>query len=118
MATQEFANHFVLLVRSGNLHKVYDTLFDPNTASIESSGVKLVWKGIDEIKSKADWWNENHEVHGFETGDPSVNGNQFVLTYTVDVPPKMTSERTKGSEYAVYDLRDDKIIREAFFPIV
>ena len=118
MTTQEFANQFVTLLRSGKTDEVYETLFDSNAESIEASGDKLVWKGIHEIKAKADWWNENHEVHGFETGDPSINGDQFVLTYTVDVTPKMTGKRIKGSEYAVYDLKDGKIIREAFFPIV
>lgn len=118
MTTQEFANHFIKLIRLRKPNEAYETLYDLLAESIEASGDMLVWKGPNEISARTNWWNANYELHGFEARDLSVNGDQFVLTYSVDLTPKITSNCITGSEDAMYAFKDGKIVREAFFPIV
>ncbi len=78
-------------------------------------GDKTRWEGLAEVKGKSEWWAANHEVHGFTTEGPYVNGDAFVLKFTIDVTQKANGQRFKGEEMALYTVKDEKIVEERFF---
>ena len=51
--------------------------------------------------------------------DPLLAGSngedQFAVQYTFDVTAKPTGERIQGTEMALYQVKDGKIVREQFF---
>lgn len=51
---------------------------------------------------KGDWWRENHEVHGVSVNGPYVNGDQFVVRFTIDATPKATGQRMTMDEMSIY----------------
>ena len=55
-----------------------------------------------------------HEIHSVEVEGPYVNGNQFVVRFTMDVTPK-GGQRMQKDEMGVYTLADGKIVEERFF---
>ncbi len=57
-----------------------------------------VCRGKEAVKAKGDWWQANHEVHGATVEGPYVNGDQFVVRFTMEVTPKATGERVTMDE--------------------
>ena len=43
------------------------------------------------------------------------NGNQFLMTFTIDVTPKMTGQRMQMLEFGLYTVENGKIVEERFF---
>jgi hypothetical protein len=64
---------------------------------------------------KGDWWRENHEVHGVSVNGPYVNGDQFVVRFTIDVTPKATGQRMTIDEMGIHAVENGKIVSERFF---
>jgi ketosteroid isomerase-like protein len=44
-----------------------------------------------------------------------VNGDQFVVRFTMDVTPKETGKRVKMDEIGVYTVLNGKIVAERFY---
>jgi ketosteroid isomerase-like protein len=45
---------------------------------------------------------------------PYVNGDEFVVRFTMDVTPKATGKRMKMDEVGVYSVKNGKIVAERF----
>ena len=73
-----------------------------------------VCEGKDAVHKKSEWWRENHEVHGGSVEGPYVNGDQFVVRFTMDVTPKASGKRMKMDEVGVYTVEKGKIVSERF----
>lgn len=117
MTTQEIANRLVELCRSGKWEQALDELYSPDAVSIEPEGGPWPSKtvGRKAIDAKGERWNSMvEEVYGFEVTDPIVCGEQFSLGMTMDIKMKGT-ERSKSPEICVYEVRNEKIVKEQFF---
>ena len=55
------------------------------------------------------------EIHGRSIDGPYVNGDQFVVRFTMDVTPKVTGKRMKMDEVGVYAVKNGKIVSERFY---
>ncbi len=101
--------------------KGLEELYDPNAVSVEASlmpgAESRETKGVEGIRGKHAWWNENFEVHGSDVDGPFLHGeNQFAVTFGIDATEKASGERTQMKEVAVYTTDDaGKIVREEFF---
>jgi SnoaL-like protein len=121
MNTEEVAKKVVELVRKQAWHEALDTLYDKNIVSVEArtqDGSSPEKRGIDQVRGKADWWLENMQVHSFEACGPFVAHDRFVVRYDADVTDKNSKKRFQLSEVGVYTVKDGKISREEFLPLV
>jgi len=117
MTTQEVANRFNQLAQTGQWQGIQDELFADNAVSIEpenSPGMKTV-QGIEAIREKGKQFGEMlEEMHGGFSNEPQVAGNHFAVAMGMDVTMKGQG-RMKMDEIAVYEVKDDKIVKEQFF---
>lgn len=118
MNTQEIAQKLCEHCRNHTELQGLDELYAPDAVSIEAmtpEGMDPVSTGIDAIRGKHAWWNENFEVHGGSVEGPYVNGDKFSVIFEMDTTEKSSGNRWKGKEIALYEVEDGKIARESFF---
>ena len=118
MTTQEVAESLVKLCSAGNFQEAMQTLYSPDIVSMEASappGGSREAKGLAAVKTKGEWWANNHEVHSLAVEGPLVAGVHFAVVLKMDVTFKPQSKRMKMEEVAVYKVTDGKIVYEEFF---
>jgi hypothetical protein len=121
MTTEEVAKKVVELTRKQAWHEALNTLYAKDIVSVEArsmGGESPETRGIEGVRGKVDWWVNEMEVHGCEVGGPFVAHDRFVVQYDLDVSNKKTKERMQLSEVGVYTVKDGKIVREEFLPLV
>ena len=120
-STYEVGQKLVELCRRGKHMEAINTLYAPNIVSIEaqaSPAMPARQEGIDKVRSKAEWWEANHEVHGGTAEGPWPHGDKFIVRFTYDVTAKsgpMAGQRMKLDEAALYTVKDGKVAQEEFF---
>lgn len=119
MTTGEVADKLVELCSKGAFDEVVDNYYADDIVSIEpvgGEGMPARMEGLDAVKGKNQWWIDNHEVHAVQVDGPFVgDGDQFAVRFQLDVTPKMTGQRMKMVEMALYTVRDGKIAQEEFY---
>ncbi len=121
MDTKQVAEKLVDLCRKGKNLEAVDALYDKDIVSIEAQGspeMPAEQRGIEAIRGKHRWWNENMEVHSSDVKGPFSNGDKFAVLYNYEFTPKngpQKGKRTKMQEVGVYSLKNGKIVREEFF---
>ena len=116
MTTTELANDFTNLLKKNDHEKAAGKYNADDIVSYEAmDGPMAVCEGKDAVHKKSEWWRENHEVHGGSVEGPYVNGDQFVVQFTMDVTPKASGKRMKMDEVGVYTVEKGKIVSERFY---
>ncbi len=116
MTITELAKDFTSLLKKNDHEKAAHKYNAHNIVSYEAmDGPMAVCEGKDAVQKKSDWWRENHAVHGGSVEGPYVNGDQFVVRFTMDVTPKQTGKRIKMDEMGVYTVKNGKIVSERFY---
>lgn len=115
MTVSEIANDLVSLCRQGKNLEAIEKHYSPNVISIEAEGEPLEVKGIEAVRGKSQYFQENMEVHSGEISDPMVTGNHFAMTYKIDVTNKQIGQRYTMEEICVYEVKEGKIVKEQFF---
>jgi SnoaL-like domain len=121
MNTEEVAKKVVELTRKQEWREAIDTLYDKDIVSVEArtmDGSSPEMRGIDQVRGKTEWWEQNMQVHNFKVSGPFVAHDRFVVQYDVDVTDKNSKKRMQLSEVGVYTVKNDKIVREEFLPRV
>jgi hypothetical protein len=77
-------------------------------------GMPRETRGLDNVRKKAQWWNENHTIHSATTTGPFVSMEKFSVIFDIDCTFKPTGKRTHMSEVAVYTVENGKITHEEF----
>ena len=118
-STQQIANRLVELCREGKYEQCYDELFAADAQNIEmpamAEGPLGNASGLAAIRAKGQAWMEAvEEMHGDSVGEPSVAGNWFTVPMSMDVTMK-GQPRMQMEVLCLYQVRDDKIMREQFF---
>lgn len=117
MTTKEVADKLVHLCSQGKFHDAM-ALYSNDIVSLEPGappGQSRESKGIEAVKGKADYWNNNHEVHSAKVEGPLVAEPFFTVTYKMDVTFKPQNRRFQMEEVAIYKVADGKIVHEEFF---
>jgi ketosteroid isomerase-like protein len=117
-STAAVAQELVNLCRQGRNLDAVNKLYSPKIVSIESSGgpnMPAEQTGLDAIRGKHQWWEENNQVHSMEVNGPFIGDGQFAVQYTFDTTFKPTGDRRSMMEMALYTVKDGKIVREQFF---
>jgi ketosteroid isomerase-like protein len=119
--TMEVAKKLVDLCRQGKFAQAGEELYAPSIVSIETHGTPEMparMEGIEAIRKKGQWWEENHTVHSCEVKGPWPHGDRFIVTFNMDVTAtggKMKGQRMQFEEAALYTVKDGKITQEEFF---
>ena len=112
------AEELVALCRAGKNLEAVEKFYSPTVVSVEAAAMPNMpaeMTGIQAVRDKHAWWDENNELHGTEVNGPYLGRDQFAVQYTFDTTFKPTGRRQKMSEMALYTVKDGKIVREQFF---
>jgi hypothetical protein len=121
MNTEEVAKKVVELTRKQAWREAIDTLYDKDIVSVEAhtmDGSSPETRGIEGVRGKSEWWEQNMQVHSFKSSEPFVAHDRFVVQYDAEVTSKNSKERMQLSEVGVYTVKNGKIVREEFLPRV
>ena len=103
----------------GSYKKLIDMIYDADCVSVESApppGGSAEAHGVEAIKGKWAWWEDNHDVHDTAAAGPYLHGeDRFGVVFSIDVTNKASGERVKMQEIALYTVKNGKIVREEFF---
>ena len=119
MSVIEIANQLVAFCKEGKNVEAINTLYADDVESIEAADPpegERTTKGIEAVRGKNQWWNENHEIHESSVKGPWPHGDdRFAIHFFFDVTNKPSSQRYKMEEIGVYTVANGKVIREEFF---
>jgi hypothetical protein len=115
MNTQDIANDLVQMCKAGKFAEAGEKYWSSDVVSIEAGeGDMARLQGLEAVRGKTDWWENNNEVHGVQVDGPYVNGDQFVVRFKMDMTPKGGERRTMD-ETGLYTIKNGKIAEERFF---
>jgi ketosteroid isomerase-like protein len=119
--TLAVGQQLVELCRQNKPVEAIDKLYSPSIVSLEaqeSPSMPQRMEGIDAIRKKNQWWEQNHQVHNAEVEGPYPHGNRFIVRFKYDVTATggpMAGQRMNLEEAALYTVKDGKITQEEFF---
>ncbi len=118
MSTESVARRLVALCRERKFNVAQDELFAPTARSIEMEGMTGdlgTVEGMDAIREKGRRFDESlTAVHSVTCSDPLIAGSFFTVRMDLDATYKEGGRRAM-SELCVYEVVDDRIVREQFF---
>jgi hypothetical protein len=115
MNTQEVAKEFIDLCSTGKMEEAGRKFWSDDVVSIEAMpGDMARLQGRKAVEGKGKWWAENNEVHKLKVEGPYVNGDEFTVTYEMEVTPKGKSRMTM-KEVALYRVKNGKVVEEKFY---
>ena len=120
MNTEEVAAKLVDLCRQGEWMKAVESLYAEDIVSVEAHSMENMpaeMRGIDQVRGKTKWWEENMEVHSAKVSGPFVARDTFVVQFDVDVTEKASKKRSQMSEVGIYTVKEGKVAREEFLPL-
>jgi hypothetical protein len=118
MSATEVANKYVALCKEGKNEECLDTLFAKDAVSVEAGvppGVDRTANGLEAIRGKSKWWNENHTVHKAEVFGPYPHDDRFAVRFLYDITNKPSGQRFTMDEVGLFTVANGKITREEFF---
>ena len=116
MTTSDIANDLVALCAAGKFNESGEKYWADDVVSREAmEGPMAEVRGKAAVRAKGEWWAANHEVHKNDVGAPYVNGDQFIVRFTMDMTIKESGQRVTMDEVGLYTIRDGKIAEESFF---
>ncbi len=118
MTTDEIGKKYVALCKEGRNEEVLDTLFAKDAQSVEAGappGQERTAKGVEAIRAKSKWWNENHTVHKAEVSGPFPHDDRFAVRFVFDVTNKPSNKRFTMEEVGLFTIANGKITKEEFF---
>ncbi len=121
MNTEEVGKKLVELCSNGDYEEATKTLYAQDIVSVEPQamgGMPAEMKGLEAVAGKTKWWIENHEVHSSKVSGPFVARDTFVVRFDIDVTDKNSGQRMQASEVGIYKVKDGKVVREEFLPMV
>jgi len=116
MNTEQIANQLVALLKQGNFEGAQKEFFHVDIVSIEPEKANLPQTtGLENILNKGAQFRESVEAwHGFTVSEPAISMNHFSIGLKVDLTFK-GQEPSSMDEIIVYEVADDKIIKEVFY---
>lgn len=120
-ATLKVAERLVELCSTGQNEQAMRELYADTARHVEVMGMpgcdRLI-EGKAGLLDKAEKFAKTTTVHGATCGKPSVNGDQFVCTMTMDCTCSegpMAGQRMNMTETALYTVKNGKITEGKFF---
>ena len=121
MNTEEVGRKLVELCQKGDYEGAVNSLYDQEIVSVEPhamGNMPAEMKGLEAVGGKTKWWIDNHEIHSSKASGPFVARDKFVVRFDIDVTDKKSGQRMQASEVGIYTVKDGKVIREEFLPLL
>ncbi len=116
MNPNEVAHVFTAMLKAGDHAGAAEKFNAADIVSLEAmDGPMARIQGTAALKAKSDWWYANHDIHSLLTEGPYTNGNQFAVTFVVDLTAKASGQRMNMREIGLYTVSGNKIVTEQFF---
>ena len=116
MDTHQLATDFTNMLKAHHFDEASAKYHADTVSSYEAmEGPMAALHGKEAVKKKVEWWNANHEVHSAKVEGPYVNGDQFLVRFTMDVTSKENGKRMNLDEMGLYQAANGKIVSERFF---
>ena len=121
MDTKQIGEKLVGFCSKGKNIDAIDSLYSKDVVSVEAMAgpdMPQEMRGIDKIKGKNKWWNENHDVHDAKVEGPFPNGDRFAVKFHYEMTPKTgpyAGKRQQMDEVGIYTVKNGKIVKEEFF---
>ncbi|WMS44812.1 nuclear transport factor 2 family protein [Acuticoccus sp. MNP-M23] len=72
--------------------------------------------GLDGIRAKHAWWNDNMQTRAMVVEGPFLHGDdRFAVIFKGEAVSKQSGETMPLHEVAIYTAKDGKIVREEFY---
>ena len=118
--TKAIANKLVAYCQQNDDEKCLNELYAAEAVSIEATTMpgndSPQTTGLDGIRAKHEWWNNNFEVHSSSAQGPFFHGeDRFGVIFSFDATNKQTDERESMQELGLYTVQEGKIIKEEFY---
>jgi hypothetical protein len=120
LTTQEVANRYCELAKQNKWTEILNELCSQDLMNSEpehaaARGIQTITKGLDEVKAKGEANRQKiEEIHSQHCSAPLIASNFFSVALSRDITfkgrPRMNLE-----EIAIFELKEGKIISEAFF---
>lgn len=115
MDVREIAADYAALVAAGDMDKAAMKHWADDLVTREAApGEMAETHGKAQAVEKAEGWYAAHEVHGFRSEGPFVNGDTFLILMELDVTPR-GGERMQIREIVSYRVADGKVVEERYF---
>jgi ketosteroid isomerase-like protein len=117
-AAAEVGKKYFALIKEHKHEECLNELFAKDAVSVEAGappGGERTAKGVEAIKGKSKWWNENHEVHKAEMFGPYPNDDRFAIRFLYDITNKPSGKRLTMDEVGLFTVENGKIVKEEFF---
>jgi hypothetical protein len=119
MNAHELGKKLVELCQQNKNAESINTLYAPDVVSVEAfapPGGQRTVNGLEGVRAKSQWWNENHVIHKAEVYGPYPHGDdRFAVRFVYDLTHKPSSARRTMDEVAVFTVQNGKVVREEFF---
>jgi len=117
-STLEIGKKYVALCKEGKNEAILNELFTTDTVSVEAGappGQDRTAKGLEAIRAKSKWWQENHTVHKGEVFGPYPHDERFAVRFLYDITNKPSGKRMTMDEVGLFTVSNGKIVKEEFF---
>ena len=118
MAVKDVADELVAGCREGRARANLQKLYAADAVSVEAAdmGNGRETHGLAGIDGKHQWWEDNHEMTGGTVQGPFMHGeDRFAVFFTAEGKTKADGKAFSMAEIGIYDVKDDKIVREEFY---
>ncbi len=121
MDTREVGTKLVEHCKAGNNMKAVEELYGKDIVTVEPMSMPDMpaeQHGLDAVRKKHEWWNNNHEIHSANAEGPFVHGERFAVVFDYDITATggpQAGQRNRFKEVGLYTVKDGKIVREEFF---
>ncbi|WP_322866975.1 nuclear transport factor 2 family protein [Aquicoccus sp. G2-2] len=100
----------------GQVEEIYAENAESVEAVIPPGRDARIARGRGAIKAKREDWAATHDIHKLDADGPYVHPpNQFAVRFNAEVTQKVTGQKMKLREIALYSVEEGKIVREEFF---
>lgn len=115
MDVREIAADYAALVAAGQMDQAALKYWSDELVTREAMpGDTAETHGKAQAVAKAEGWYANHEIHGFRSEGPFVNGDTFLILMELDVTPK-GSDRMQIREVVGYRVAEGKVVEERYY---
>jgi ketosteroid isomerase-like protein len=117
-STFEVGKRYAALCKEGKNEAILNELFTKDAVSVEAGappGQDRTAKGLDAIRAKSKWWQENHTVHKAEVFGPYPHDDRFAIRFVYDITNKPSGKRFSMDEVGLFTVSNGKIVKEEFF---
>src|SRR5437764_15106079 len=100
MSTEDVAMRLVELCKGSEWKKAVDDLYAKDIVSVEPRQMENMpaeIRGIDQVRGKNDWWENNIEVHDSKVSQPFVADDSFLERFDIDATDKKSRKRMQMS---------------------